>query len=162
MEPAGGELNKLLKTIGRTLEGWFGVYFPYKDSLTMPFYKLSTQPSDSAAVTVQHAGHYCLSMLDGDPSKLLPIIYDSSKVFGEDSMMLLPIELQNKTVGDILKKKQYGFAKTSSAFAAGTIGAVHLSLAVRASLSHLHCISPLCLKCRLFHPPLALYPFHHY
>ena len=96
MEPAGGELNKLLKGIGRTLEGWFGVYFPYKDSLTMPFYKLSTQPSDSASVTIQQAGHYCLSMIDGDPSKLLPIVYDSSKVFGEDTMLLRPIELKQQ------------------------------------------------------------------
>jgi hypothetical protein len=121
VEPAGGELNKLLKGIGRTLEGWFGVYFPYKDSLTMPFYKLSTQPSDSASVTIQQAGHYCLSMIDGDPSKLLPIVYDTSKVFGEDTMLLQPTELQNKTVAQILKRTQYGFAKTSSAFAAGII-----------------------------------------
>jgi len=88
------------------------------DTLTMPFYKLSTRPSDSASVTIQEAGHYCLSMIEGDPSKLLPIIYDASKVFGEDTMMLRPIEMQNKTVGEILKEKQCGFAKTSSAFSA--------------------------------------------
>jgi len=119
MEPAGGEMNKLLKGIGRTLEGWMGVYQPYKDTFTMPFYKLSTQPTDSASVTIQDAGHYCLSMIEGDPSQLLPIVFDASRVFGEDTMMLRPIEMQNKTVGEILNETQYGFAKTSSAFAAG-------------------------------------------
>ena len=119
VEPAGGELNKLLKGMGRTLEGWMGVYQTYKDSLTMPFYKLSTQPSDSASVKIQEAGHYCLSMIEGSPSTLLPIVYDSSKVFGEDTMMLQAVALQNKTVAEIIKEHQYGFAKTSSAFAAG-------------------------------------------
>lgn len=120
MEPAGGELNKLLKGIGRTLEGWMGVYSPYKDTLTMPFYKLSTQPSDSASVTIQEAGHYCLSMIEGHSSspELLPIVFDTSKVFGEDTMMLRPVNLENRTIKSILKEKQYGFAKTSSAFAA--------------------------------------------
>jgi hypothetical protein len=119
MEPAGGELNKLLKGMGRTLEGWMGVYTPYKGSLTMPFFRLSTRPSDSASVQIQKAGHYCLSMIEGIPSTLLPIIYDASKVFGEDTTMLRAIQLQNKTVGEIIKETQYGSAKTPSAFAAG-------------------------------------------
>lgn len=119
LEPAGGELNKLLKGMGRTLEGWMGVYTPYKDTLTMPFFRLSTRPSDSASVQIQEAGHYCLSMIEGSPSTLLPIIYDASKVFGEDTMMLRAIQLQNKTVGEIIKETQYGSAKTPSAFAAG-------------------------------------------
>lgn len=96
-----------------------GVYTPYKDSLTMPFFRLSTRPSDSASVQIQKAGHYCLSMIEGIPSTLLPIIYDASKVFGEDTTMLRAIQLQNKTVGEIIKETQYGSAKTPSAFAAG-------------------------------------------
>jgi hypothetical protein len=119
IEPAGGKLNTLLKGMGRTLEGWMGVYQPYNDTLTMPYFKLSTKPSDSAAVTIEEAGHYCLSIIEGSPSTLLPIIYDASKVFGEDTMMLRPIKLQSKTVGEIIKETQYGSAKTPSAFAAG-------------------------------------------
>lgn len=119
MEPAGGKLNVLLKDMGRTLEGWMGVYQPYNDTLTMPFFRLSTRPSDSASVTIQEAGHYCLSVLEGKSSTLLPIVYDTSKVFGEDTMLLRPIEMEQKTVHDIVNGKQYGFAKTPSAFAAG-------------------------------------------
>ena len=56
-----------MKNMGRTLEGWMDVYQGSKDEgdITMPFYKLSTQPSDTASVKVQIEGHYCLSMIDG-------------------------------------------------------------------------------------------------
>jgi hypothetical protein len=120
IEPAGGKLDGLLKNIGRTLEGWMGVYQADKDSIRMPFFRLSTQASDLASVVVQEAGHWCLSMVeyDGDYSRLLPIIYDTSKVFGEDTSLLSPVGLRSKSIGDILKEPQYGFAKTSSAFAA--------------------------------------------
>jgi hypothetical protein len=133
MEPAGGggKMDKLLKTIGRTLEGWMGVYFPYQDKdgnsnsnasiITMPFYRLSTLPQDSDKVQVQHAGHYCLSFVEDDAGPhLLPIVYDTSKVFGQDSTLLQPRELYQKSIGDIIRGPQYGWAKTSSAFAAGT------------------------------------------
>ena len=119
IEPAGGVMNKKLKNIGRTLEGWMGVYQPYNDSLGMPFYRLSTEASDTEAVKVERAGHYCLSVLeDDDQPLLLPIIFDTSKVFGEDTMMLRPVELETNSVDEILARPQYGFAKTSSAFAA--------------------------------------------
>lgn len=112
-------MNKKLKNIGRTLEGWMGVYQPYNDSLGMPFYRLSTEASDTEAVKVERAGHYCLSVLeDDDRPLLLPIIFDTSKVFGEDTMMLRPVELETNSVDEILGRPQYGFAKTSSAFAA--------------------------------------------
>jgi hypothetical protein len=38
----------------------------------------------------------------------------SSKVFGQDTIMLCPIEMQNKTVGAMINATQYGFAKTST------------------------------------------------
>jgi hypothetical protein len=122
MEPAGGKLDEFLKHMGRTLEGWMGVYFPYTDSITMPFYRLSTEPKDTASVKVQERGHYCLGILEGDgreQNRLLPIVYDTSKVFGEDTTMLRPIELYSKSVRDIINNPQYGRAKTSSCFAAG-------------------------------------------
>lgn len=123
--PAGGKMNDLLKNMGRTLEGWMGVYSPYNDTLQMPFYRLSTQPSDSAAVVEQEAGHWCLSVLESsddrsneDP-KLLPIIHDPSKVFGDDTSLLRPIHLYSHSISEILNgEQQYGFAKTASAFAA--------------------------------------------
>lgn len=118
MEPAGGKLDNLLKTMGRTLEGWMGVYQPHNDSNTMPFYRLSTEPSDTASVKTEEAGHYCLSMIEGNPSTLLPIIYDTSRVFGEDTTLLRATELRKKTVRELLTEPQYGFAKTPSAFAA--------------------------------------------
>jgi hypothetical protein len=119
IEPAGGKLDGPLKNIGRTLEGWMGVYQTDKDSINMPFYRLSSEPADSASVVVQKAGHWCLSMVEyEDDSRLLPIIYDTSKVFGEDTTLLSPVALRSKSIGDIIKEPQYGFAKTSSAFAA--------------------------------------------
>jgi hypothetical protein len=128
MEPYGGKLDKLLKNIGRTLEGWMGVYFPQANSITMPFYRLSTEPEDSASVNVLQQGHYCLSMLegnsdngDGKPNRLLPIIYDTQRIFGEDTTLLRPVELYTKTVAEIINGPQYGLAKTSSAFAAGML-----------------------------------------
>lgn len=141
MEPFGGKLRKDLTNIGRTLEAWMGVYQPYNDTIRMPFYRLSTIPKDVALVQVNEAGHYCLAFLEttntvraatvgedvttmsaaaaGTP-KLLPIIYDVNKVFGEDSLMLRPLELYSKSIGDIIQAPQYGLAKTASAFAAGT------------------------------------------
>lgn len=121
MEPAGGKMNGLLKDIGRTLEGFMGVYSPYDDTYDMPFYRLSTQPADTAAVVVQQAGHWCLSVKeDGDTTTLLPIIYDTTKVFGDDTTLLQPVKLRSKTIRDIVDGPQYGKAKTPSAFAAAT------------------------------------------
>ncbi len=118
MQPAGGNLDILLKTMGRTLEGFMGVYFPYDDSITMPFYRLSTEPSDSDFVKIQERGHYCVGIKEGDMHDLLPIVYDTSKVFGSDTTLIRPIELYGKSVGDIVRGPQYGKAKTSSCFAA--------------------------------------------
>lgn len=126
--PAGGKMNDLIKNVGRSLEGWMGVYSPYNDTLQMPFYRLSMQPSDSSAVTVQEVGHWCLSVLeeivdnnciDPDPPMLLPIIHDPSTVFGDDTSLLRPVRLYSHTVSDLIHNEpQYSFAKTASAFAA--------------------------------------------
>jgi len=118
MEPAGGEMNKLLKKMGRTLEGWMGVYSPYENTYQMPFYRLSTEPGDKASVVVQEAGHWCLSLIESDPSDVLPIVYDRSKVFGEDTTLFHPIGLYSTSISDIIQGPQYGMAKTPSAFAA--------------------------------------------
>lgn len=144
MEPFGGPLDGMLKSMGRTLEGWMGVYHgtswelgvrrsigaadanvtwfvPTGDeSLNMPFYKLSTEPSDTAAVKVEEAGHYCLSFIEqsGKKSELLPIVYDTEKVFGMDTTLVNPFGLHDKSVQDILDADQFGWAKTSSSFAA--------------------------------------------
>eukprot|EP00978_Attheya_sp_CCMP212_P015439 scaffold39860_cov57-Attheya_sp.AAC.4 len=122
MEPAGGKINGALKNIGRTLEGFMGVYQSREDSLTMPFYRMSEEPADNASVKIQTRGHYCLAFVEkssGDNSPLVPIVYDTSKVFGEDTMLLRPIMLGTKSIADIISEPQYGFATTSSAFAAG-------------------------------------------
>jgi cellobiose phosphorylase len=86
----------------------------------MPFYKLSTEPSDKASVKIEQSGHYCLSFIEnaGMKSDLLPIVFDSSKVFGMDTSLEQPMGLMTSSVDDILANPQYGWAKTSSAFAA--------------------------------------------
>jgi hypothetical protein len=86
----------------------------------MPFYKLSTEPSDKASVKIEEAGHYCLSFVESKDTKseLLPIVFDSSKIFGMDTTLENPAGLSYSSVDDILTQPQYGWAKTSSAFAA--------------------------------------------
>ena len=119
MQPAGGAtVGDLLKTMGRTLEGFMGVYFPYEDIITMPFYRLSSSPLDSDFIQTQERGHYCVSMKDDPNDALLPIVYDSSRVFGQDTTLLRPVELYSKSIKDIVNGAQYGKAKTSSCFAA--------------------------------------------
>ena len=115
-------MNQLLKSIGKTLEAWMGVYSPYNDTLQMPFYRLSTQPSDTASVLIQEAGHWCLSVLessnDADAS-LLPIVFDPQRIFGSDMTFIRPLHLYGNSITDIVRRqKQYGLAKTASAFAA--------------------------------------------
>ena len=118
IQPAGGNIDVLLKTMGRTLEGFMSVFFPYDDSITMPFFRLTTKPFDSDFVETQERGHYCVSIMEGETNSLLPIVYDTSKVFGEDTTLLRPMELYGKTVREIVKNPQFGQAKTSSCFAA--------------------------------------------
>jgi len=120
MEPAGGRLDWGLKEMGRTLEGWFGVYHAEDGDLTMPFYKMSTEPSDKASVVIEYAGHYCLAFIESEDStaELLPIVYDTTKVFGKTTSLHHPSALDASSVADILATPQYGFARTSSAFAA--------------------------------------------
>lgn len=92
------------------------------ETLNMPFYKLSTEPGDKASVKIEQAGHYCLSFIENSGSKsvLLPIVFDSSKVFGMDTSLEHPAGLYKSSVEEILAQPQYGWAKTSSAFAAAT------------------------------------------
>jgi len=116
IQPVGGELNLLLKTIGRTLEGWMGV--DNANHGTMPFFRMSTEPADTAAVVIEEAGHYCLSFMERNEKELLPIVYDTSKVFGQDTSLMRPLGLYGTTVKSIVEGEQYGSAKTSSAFAA--------------------------------------------
>lgn len=119
MEPSGGPLDSMLKNMGRTLEGWFGVYHA-DDTLTMPFYKMSTEPSDGAKVTIEEKGNFCLSFIETSDTQaeLLPIVFDKDKVFGKATSMENPLGLYASSVGDIVDGKQYGDAKTSSSFAA--------------------------------------------
>lgn len=117
IEPVGGMLDWALKQMGRTLEGWMGVY-QAGEGTTMPFYRMSTEPGDSASVTIELAGHYLLSFIESDDSTLLPIVYDSESIFGRDTSLLEPNGLKERDVVDILSKPQYGQARTSSAFAA--------------------------------------------
>ena len=118
MQPAGGDIDVYLKTMGRTLEGFMGVYFPYEEGITMPFYRLSSNPIDSDFIESQERGHYCVSTREDQNASLLPIIYDASKVFGRDTTLLRPMELYSKSIKEIVNGPQYGQAKTSSCFAA--------------------------------------------
>ena len=122
IEPAGGDIDGMLKTMGTTLEAFFGVdqASGSDDIKTMPFYRMSTEAADGAAVVVNQKGHYVLSFIEGDDAnrKLLPIVYDTSAIFEEDTMLLHPVGLLTKSVKEILDGPQYSHAKTSSAFAA--------------------------------------------
>uniref|UniRef100_A0A7S2VZP1 Uncharacterized protein n=1 Tax=Eucampia antarctica TaxID=49252 RepID=A0A7S2VZP1_9STRA len=119
LEPVGGGLDWGLKNMGRTLEGWMGVYQADEDSVTMPYYRMSTEPSDSASVKIEEAGHYLLAMIEdaNDDAKLLPIIYDTNAVFGQDSSLTHPLGFHTKSVEDLVDTTQYGQARTSSGFA---------------------------------------------
>jgi hypothetical protein len=119
MEPSGGRLDGMLKSMGRTLEGWFGVYHA-DDTLNMPFYKMSTEPSDGAKVTIEEKGNYCLSFVESlaNVAELLPIVFDKDKVFGKSTSFQNPDGFHASTVDEILDNPQYGDAKTSSSFAA--------------------------------------------
>ncbi|KAI2505668.1 hypothetical protein MHU86_8726 [Fragilaria crotonensis] len=119
MEPSGGALDWSLKQMGRTLEGWMGVYHA-DDTLTMPYFKMSTEPGDSDSVTIEEAGHYCLAFVEttDDTAELLPIVFDTTKVFGQSTSLQSPAGLAAASVGEILANPQHGDATTSSAFAA--------------------------------------------
>ena len=86
----------------------------------MPFYKLSTEPSDSAQVKIEQAGHYILAFIESadEKAELLPIVYDTNKVFGKSTSLESARGLHASSVKEILENPQYGDAKTSSAFAA--------------------------------------------
>lgn len=120
-EPDGGDIDWSLKNMGRTLEGWMGVYQALNNSLTMPFFKMSTEPSDTASVQIELGGHYCLSFIvpEGDETaSLLPIAFDPDKIFGQDTTFTDAAGLQTSSVSEIINNPQYGDAKTSSAMSA--------------------------------------------
>lgn len=118
IEPTGGRLSWGLKNMGRTLEGWMGVYHA-NDDPGLPFYRMSTEPNDSADVVIIKSGHYCVSFMD-ESDELLPIVYDTEKVFGFSTTLQEPNGLLTHSIEDIVASPQYGDAKTSSAFAAAS------------------------------------------
>lgn len=119
LEPVGGKIEWQLKNMGRTLEGWMGVY-QAGEGTTMPYYRMSTEATDSASVKIELAGHYCLSFVEkaNADSTLLPIVYDTQAIFGRDTTLLEPDGLKARTVAEILSRPQYGQARTSSGFGA--------------------------------------------
>jgi len=117
IEPVGGMIDWSLKNMGRTLEGWFGVYHA-DDTLNLPFFRMSTEADDSAEVVIEQAGHYCISFIEGDENTPLPIVYDGKSIFGQDTSLMEPNGLKTKTISEILSNPQYGDAITSSSFAA--------------------------------------------
>ena len=78
-----------------------GVYNAGGDS--MPFFRLSTEPSDTAAVVIEEAGHFCLSYIENEEEQFLPIVYDTSKVFGQDSSLMRPVGLHASSVKSIIE-----------------------------------------------------------
>lgn len=119
IQPVGGKLDYMLKMIGRTSEGFMGVdHAGSEGDLTMPFFRMSEIPADDAAVVVEEGGHFCLSYIEYEEKDLLPIVFDTNKVFGEDTSLTRPMGLYEKSIREIVEGKQYGAARTSSAFAA--------------------------------------------
>jgi hypothetical protein len=119
IEASGGKLDWILENMGQTLEGWMCVYHA-DDTLSTPFYKMSTEPSDEAKVKIEEHGHYCLSFIESttEAAKLLPVVFDKDKVFGKSTSLQHPAGLEGSSVTEILDNPQYGDAKTSSSFAA--------------------------------------------
>jgi hypothetical protein len=128
MQPYGGEgMDDQLKSMSNTLGAWMRVKFPYEDSIDQPFYRLTTEVRDSESVKVLKRGHYCMAVMEdllenptgnNESNELLPIVYDTEKVFGEDTTLLRPVQLFSKSVADIVREPQYGSGKSSSCFAA--------------------------------------------
>ena len=84
---------------------------------------MSTEPGDDASVKIEKAGHYCIAFsggLDhgGDDGELLPIVYDGDRVFGTSTTLQDPNGVILNGISGIVEGRQYGDAKTSSAFAA--------------------------------------------
>jgi hypothetical protein len=131
IQPVGGKINGLLKSMGRTLEGFMGVY--EADGNTMPFFRLSTEPDDSAAVVLEKEGNFALSYIENQEHRLLPIIFDTSKIFGQDTTLMWPHKLDEMSVKDILDGAQYGAAKTSCAFAAVDEVTIHAGESITVS-----------------------------
>jgi hypothetical protein len=117
IQPVGGKLELFIKMIGRTLEGFMGVQHA-GGQLTMPFFRMSETATDNAAVVLEEGGHFVLSYIENQEKDLLPILYDTSKIFGDDTSLTRPIGLYGKSMKEILGEKQYGSARTSSAFSA--------------------------------------------
>jgi len=87
---------------------------------TMPFYRMSTEPGDSASVKIELSGHYLLSFIESPDTdaELLPIIYDTTAVFGQDTSLFQPNGLKASSIDEMISKHQSGDARTSSGFAA--------------------------------------------
>lgn len=116
IQPVGGKLELMLKMIGRTLQGFMQVHHA-EGSRSLPFFRMSEAANDNAAVVLEEGGHFAIAYIENE-EKLLPIVYDTNKIFGDDTSLLHPLGLYEKSIKDILREKQYGLARTSSAFAA--------------------------------------------
>ena len=70
---------------------------------------MSIEPGDSASVVIEKAGHYCIAFVEG-AGALLPIMYDSNKVFGTSMNLQDARGLLGSSVADLVAGKQHGNA----------------------------------------------------
>lgn len=116
-----GTTNESYKSMSNLMVSWMGVENMENH---IPFYKFRASSGDDAEISMNHKGHFYLSFLE-DGQLIMPIV-DLEKIFGYDTSLTLPVNMQTQSLLEwdlqdqiLVNKVPCGFTPVSKDFGCG-------------------------------------------
>ena len=110
--------NQLLKGMSRTAEAWMDVFNRERG---IPFYRTRSSLADKPEVETVSAGNFCLTFVEGEQPRLLPVITDPALVFGQNTSLSYPDEFLHHSLDELLRRPQQTAGKTPCGFGAARV-----------------------------------------
>lgn len=108
-----GIQNNVYREISNTLMAWMDVF---NLENRIPFYKLRSSSQDSSEVRDINGGYFYLSFMED--GRTLPIIVDSTIIFGADTSFSHPLNFENKGIENLIMERQVTVNKVPCGFTA--------------------------------------------
>lgn len=96
-----GTTNETFKNMSNLMVSWMGVENMDRH---IPFYKFRASSGDDAEISMVQKGHFYLSFMED--GQLIPPIVDLEKIFGYDTSLTVPTEMESYSLEEMDLKNQ--------------------------------------------------------